>query len=199
MTNYDDFHKELRLTSDIDDVINAFAYQGFNPEVIHAELARIEPEARTRRTDIVKMITFFVTRGPNYAHQLTRTSTQGEQLLRPILTKYNVREKKVADPRAITSSRILATYPLIAMRLCNRGPGNYRDPCPNTSPALAHRYRFLQAPAINISDQNFALWLIWAKDVDRIINGDKADENAVERFAEIMRRAARVDVPADLQ
>jgi hypothetical protein len=113
---------------DFAEIIQEFAYQGFDPLSMSIELRKRANAANPKRSlekDVRLMVTLAVTRGTNVDKVVKKMSETGAQKVRSLQAAYGlVSSSKGAGPQTVSLNRVVATYPQIAALIIAKNPGS---------------------------------------------------------------------------
>lgn len=119
--------KIVTESTDFSEIIQEFAYQGFDPLAMSIEIRKRADAANPKRNfnkDVRSMVTLAVTRGTNVDKVVKKMSEPGALKVRTLQTAYGlVSSSKGAGPTTVSLSRVVATYPSIAALIIAKNPG----------------------------------------------------------------------------
>jgi len=180
-----------------------FAYQGFDPLVVMSKLYACweasDEKDHSFTSDVCSMVTLFMSRGTSLKKIKGRISKAGKDVVEALTRKYKITNRATEGGimnDTITLSRVCACYPQVAVKVVLADA--HRDIAPHVESAkCTHWTQFPSViPRAQEWDAIYELWLEWAEEADKVLNGEKMDADRVDRFGRIARRSSRLDEAA---
>jgi hypothetical protein len=171
-----------------------YSYQGFNTANMKKALFKLARlKKRNFKSDMVAMVTLFMTRGSSILKITQKMSTEGKDSVLLLKSAYGIeggRSKGTMGKDTVTLARVAACYPTIAVKLVEKGLS--RDVCPgHYSPAWMHWTQFPSViPKESKFDPLFELWQSWAIEADVVLNAENSNPENVIKYGTIVRNSS---------
>ncbi|QIJ25706.1 P3 [Grapevine associated cogu-like virus 1] len=126
------FWKELEKLDPVslvsEDVLNAFKYVGFDPEIVLKELMirgrKLNRNPKEIMQDMVNMVTIAIIKGSITEKNLNKTSDKGKVIYKKLKEDYNLHDggTKGKDSTYVTVARVAAAVPGMVMQILIKKP-----------------------------------------------------------------------------
>ena len=161
----------------VEEIINLIEYQGFNPEKVMRELARIEPDEETRKADMKILVLLIAIRGTKGSKSTQKMTSEGAKMINDLLDKYSITDRKPEGASTITLSRISACYAMQVSKRIKKGQGRVVGKVPRHLPEC---YCFPAGGSLlpRSNEEAIASWKKWRRSFSAVINGKAKREDA---------------------
>lgn len=110
-----------------------FAYEGFNPQMVHEHFAKIKNEKGIDDTafkkDLMTLMVLGAMKGNYTEKNSSKISDEGKVTADNLYTKYSLKKGSVGkDKKAVTLPRILSAFPTLATKVVVRAPSRVFGP-----------------------------------------------------------------------
>lgn len=172
----------------LEEILKSVEYQGFDPEIIHAEMQRRSRDSnRNLSNDVLAIVCIVDARGTNLERPkvLNSVTSQGENLIRTLGDVYGIISSKPNKRTDITWGRLAITYSsyLLRWRVKKEFPPKGETVRSGIWDALCFPGGASLIPQDNQELINF--YMNWAMRFDKRINGDQHSPERVEQFTRI--------------
>lgn len=207
------FTKDYWTQYNIETLIQQFAYQGFNAQIIYEEMYRLSggrnvkgdlarPDGQQLLKDVFSICAFVDERGTRIDRDKVKgkTSKEGYAVMESLMTKYGIRPtgRPPTSVKEITLQRVVLAFPhvYIYIRAQRYERGKLRTVGADDLPAPTNAKEIIlwfpggagMIPQHENANEIFDRYLVWAIAFDKTIKREKHDEKAVRNFAKIARQ-----------
>jgi hypothetical protein len=176
-------------------VAETFRYQGFDPRHIMKLLILKEKDKRAFARDMKTIIVWVETRGTRISKEkvIKRTTAEGQDVIRRLQAKYNIRDEVPDSLDTVTLPRVVACFPQLVAR--TRMTFGYVRQIEDSPTGLPRFLCFPGAAALmsdtsTLGKSTFDLWIQWAVNFDMVINPRAHNVQKVRQYAEIVRNSS---------
>lgn len=183
-----------------------FAYSGFNPEMVHAHMAKIKAEKSIGddafNSDLMAIITLGALKGNVTTTNLNKMSDDGIAKAKALYSKYGMKMGSLGnDRRAITLPRVLSAFPELTTKVVIRLPSRYFGPKSSGFSAAIKNPVFasLVPSGLNLKVQTHLLEIhtIYAAEQTMVISNIKDFKEAFDKQMPYTLIAHRSSVPQE--
>lgn len=191
-------------TQGVEEFVLLFAYEGFNPEMVHAHFAKIMQEKGISEAELTNDLRGLITLGAmkgNYTlRNAGKISDAGRKAADALYAKYNLKMGAIAgDKKAITLPRVLSAFPELTTKVIRNTPDR------NFGTRTSKLPRIIKNPVFptlipKTMDSNAAQTLLWiyavySADQSLVISQEKDFNNAFAVQKQFITIAFNSSVP----
>jgi len=175
--------------ADFADFVIEVEFQGFDPKRLLGYMKKKEPSEDTLKDDAKKLILLTLIRGTNFTKSLKSMSKAGARECQRLINKYTVKQNTKNDRHALTLSRIVCAFPLMAANFRSKGMGRVVGQ-PGELPLYL---QFNGSPALMVGaemEKVFQHYLLWQVSFSTVVNKGRFNTTQIINFATVQRTSS---------
>jgi hypothetical protein len=193
-------------TVGVEEFSTLFAYEGFNPEMVHAHFANVMTSKGIDNSefsnDIRALITLGAMKGNYTERNSKKISDSGKSKADALYKKYDMKQGSLAgNKKAIILPRVLSAFPELTTRVIEKIPARDFGPKSANYPKIMKNPVFpaLIPKTMEAGAKNTLLWLytIYSAEQSLVISDSKDFNAAYENQAKFINIAHSSSVPPE--